>query len=333
MDPYKLVNVHRGENLESTHYGHIAVVDSSGKLIASLGNPTKEIYARSAMKPLQAIPLVETGAADYYEYSDADLSLSCASHSSEKQHTDRVTAILNRAGIPDNHLQCGTHIPHSKDTYKELLQNGKDLTPLYSNCSGKHTGMLVTAKYKNESLEDYYQLDHPVQQRILSAISELSETPAEKIKMGVDGCGVPVHYLPLHKMAYVYARMANPSNFSTPREDALNRITTAMTVAPEMVGGTGRFCTDFMKTASGKLFGKAGAEGVYCIGDKESGIGIVIKIEDGNGRAMYPVAVEVLKQLNLLSDQHIQKLKHHHYPVINNARNEKVGQITPSFQL
>lgn len=333
MYPIKLVDVYRGNRVESSHFGHIAVVDSEGKLLFSAGNPYRVTYARSSVKPLQAIPVVETGAADHYELSEQDLSLCCASHSGEAQHTDRVLGILGRADIKDSSLQCGTHIPHAHDTYKNLIAAGKELTPLYNNCSGKHTGMLITAKHNHETLEDYYLLSHPVQQRILKTLSEVTDFPIEKIEMGVDGCGVPVHALPLERLAYGFARMARPDSLGEDRAKVANRITTAMMKYPEMVGGTGRFCTDFMKTAKGRLFGKAGAEGVYLAGDRVTGLGIAIKIEDGNGRAVYPAVLETLRQLGFLEEEQINSLLHHYRPVLKNARQENIGELVPSFTL
>ncbi|WP_026074197.1 asparaginase [Brevibacillus massiliensis] len=329
----KLVDVCRGGRVESSHYGHIAVVASDGKLLFSLGDPYRKTYARSSVKPLQAIPVVETGAADRYELSDADLSLCCASHSGEAQHTERVLAILGRAGIGEDALQCGTHIPHSQDAYQKLIAAGKKLTPLYSNCSGKHTGMLITAKHMGESLEDYYKPDHPVQQRILQVIAEMADYPIEQIEMGTDGCGVPVHALPLERLAYAFARMAHPDDLGEKRANTANRITAAMMKHPEMVGGTGRFCTDFMKAARGRLFGKAGAESVYLIGDRQTGVGIAIKVEDGNGRAAYPTALETLRQLGLLDKSQLDELAHHYRPIVKNARQENVGELVPSFTL
>jgi L-asparaginase II len=329
----RLVDVHRGGRVESSHFGHIAVVDSDGKLLYSLGDPYRVTYARSSLKPLQTIPVVETGAADRFELSGADVSLCCASHSGEAQHTDRVLAILGRAGIEDSALQCGTHIPHAQDTYKKLIAAGKDLTPLYNNCSGKHSGMLVTAKHMGETLEDYYMPNHPVQQRILKVISEMADYPIEKIEMGTDGCGVPVHALPLERLAYAFARMARPDSLGEERAKVVNRITAAMMKYPEMVGGTGRFCTDFMKAAGGRLFGKAGAEAVYLIGDRETGIGIAIKIEDGNGRATHPAALETLRQLGFMDEEQLGNVMHHYRSVLKNARQENVGELIPSFTL
>ncbi|MGE8206861.1 asparaginase [Heyndrickxia sp. NPDC080065] len=329
----ELVQVTRGNLVESIHKGHIAVVDFKGKLIKYAGDPYRTVYARSSMKPLQAIPVVETGVADYYHFDNADLSLCCASHSAEKQHTERVLSILKRAELYDDALKCGTHPLRREDVFKDLILQGKEVTPLYNNCSGKHSGMLATAKYMNEPTETYHELSHPVQQRILRVISEMAEYPIEEIKLGVDGCGVPVHGLPLERIAYAYAKMTRPKELSETRGQAVERITSAMMAAPEMVGGTDRFCTNFMKVANGKMFGKAGAEAVYCIGDLQTGVGIAIKIEDGFGRATEPAAVEVLKQLNLLSNKELEQLKHHHRPQVTNARNEKVGELIPTFTL
>ncbi len=333
MNSTKLVNVTRGNLIESSHKGHVAVVDRKGQLLFYAGNPDSKVFARSSMKPIQAIPVVETGAVDHYKFSDADLSLCCASHNGEKMHTNRVLSILARAGMEETSLKCGTHIPRWQDTYKELIMDGKEVTSLYNNCSGKHTGMLATAKHMNEPIENYFDLNHPVQQRILTAISEMTEYPKEDIEIGIDGCGVPVHGLPLERLAYGYAKMANPEGLPENRRNSIKRITEAMVREPEMVGGTGRFCTDFMRVGQGRFIGKAGAEGVYCIGDHEMGIGIAIKIEDGNGRAVYPVAVEVLKQLNFLTEQQIEELINHYRPKLRNARNEVIGELVADFKL
>ncbi|KAB2336621.1 asparaginase [Cytobacillus depressus] len=333
MESIKLIDVHRGKQIESTHQGHVAVVNANGELLYYAGNPYKKVYARSSMKPIQTISVVETGAADHYAFSDADLSLCTASHNGESMHTDRALAMLKKASLADSALQCGCHPPRWEETYKNLILEGKEVTPLYNNCSGKHTGMLATAKHMNEPIETYYLLEHPVQQRILSVVSEMCEYPKEEIEIGIDGCGVPVHGLPLHKIALGYANMVNPEKLSKTRQDAVNRITNAMTAAPEMVGGTDRFCSDFMKVGKGRFIGKAGAEGVYCIGDKETGLGIAIKVEDGNGRGINPVAVEVLNQLGLLDASQVEELMNYYKPKLFNCRKEVIGQLIPNFKL
>ncbi|TWT13342.1 asparaginase [Planomicrobium sp. CPCC 101079] len=333
MTGEKVVEVTRGALVESLHRGHVAVANAKNGLLYSLGDPQKVIYARSSMKPLQAIPLVETGAADRYRFDNADISLACASHNGEDQHTERVQAILTRTGLAIGDLRCGTHNPKWEAAYEALIKSGEPLTAVYNNCSGKHSGMLATAKHMNESTEDYYKLGHPVQQRILEAISDLTEVPADKIVIGVDGCGVPVHGVPIENLALSFAKMADPSSLPEKRRAAVQRITTAMAAEPEMVGGTDRFCTDFMRVMGGRMFAKAGAEGVYCIGDKETGLGIALKIEDGNARATSAVAVEVLSQLGLLSEVQKEQLRNYHYPSLENARKEKIGELSPAFTL
>lgn len=328
-----LVKVIRGGVVESEHWGHIAVVNSEGELIYSNGDPKMVTFARSSMKPLQAIPILETGAADFYQLSEADLSLACASHNGENQHTDRVRKILKDLDLTVDSLKCGTHPPRWQKAYEEVLIKGGEITAEYNNCSGKHSGMLATAKFMGESLEDYYKTNHPVQTRIIEVISDLCEIPIGEIEIGVDGCGVPVHGIPLEKLALGFSKLANPSSLPEKRKQAINRVTSAMMAEPEMVGGTNRFCTDFMKIEEGRMFGKAGAEGVYCIGDTETGIGIAIKIEDGNGRATSPVAVEVLKQLNLLNEKQSKLLEEYHYPKLLNARKEVIGELRPIFSL
>lgn len=329
----KLAGVYRGGRLESSHSGHIAVVNSDGKLLYFAGDPYRLTYARSSVKPIQAIPVVETGAADKFGLTDIDLAVICSSHNGELQHTDRVLSILNKAKIGVEALQCGTHIPLAMDVYEKLIREGKEPTPLYNNCSGKHAGMLLTAKHMGETLEDYYKPEHPVQQRILKVISVIAEYKIDKIEIGKDGCGAPVHAMPLERLAYSFARLADPKTLGNERAMAIKKITTAMTDYPEMVGGTGRFCTDFMKVAKGRLFGKLGAESVYLIGDKKLGIGIAIKIEDGSYRALYPAALEILRQLNILTREQLEQLMPHYMPKLKNARGEEVGEIIPSFEL
>jgi L-asparaginase II len=333
MNAENLVDVIRGNLIESKHLGHIAIVDYTGRLIASKGNVNSIVFARSSMKPLQAIPIIETGAYDSYQLIPADLSLCCASHNGEEQHTERVLSILEKANLVESSLQCGTHIPRWDEAYRKIIIENRKVTPVYNNCSGKHSGMLITAKHLNEPIDSYYSMEHPVQKRILQVISDLAEIPKEEIQIGVDGCGVPVHGIPLNKIALAYAKMAKPDNLPDTRKNSISQIVHAMMEAPEMVGGTNRFCTDFMSVVKGKMFGKAGAEGVYCIGDLRSGIGIAIKIEDGNSRAASPVAVEVMKQLSMLSEREIKELKEYHLPTLKNARNENVGSLQANFLL
>lgn len=333
MQAEHLIDVIRGGIVESEHWGHIAVVNAEGEILYTNGDSNKVIYARSSMKPLQAIPIVETGAAANYHFEPADLSVACASHSGEEQHTDRVKSILKNLNLMTSNLKCGVHPPRKQETYEKIIRSGNHVTAEHNNCSGKHSGMLATALHMGESLEDYYKVDHPVQKRIIEVIGDLTEVPIHEIEIGIDGCGVPVHGIPLKNLALGFAKMANPSNQSETRQKAIKAVVSGMMEAPEMVGGTERFCSDFMRVAKGRMFGKAGAEGVYCIGDLETGLGIAIKVEDGAGRATSPIAVEVLTQLGLLTEEQKEELQAYHYPQLRNAREEVIGQLRPVFSL
>ncbi|TLS38633.1 asparaginase [Pseudalkalibacillus caeni] len=328
------VEIYRGNHLESTHQAHIAVVNYKGELLYSHGDPYRLTFPRSSMKPFQAIPLIETGTADFFNYHNADISVSCASHSGEPFHRSRVSDILARIGLQENDLQCGTHIPRDHDSYIKLIKSGKELTPLYSNCSGKHSGMLATAVKMGEDYESYREPNHPVQRRIMKAISETCNIPEEKIQISVDGCGVPVHRLPLYNAALGFSRLAAHTTIDdSRRQETLKRIKEAMTEYPEMVAGTDRFDTDLMRTFKGKIVAKAGAEGVQCLGVSEEGIGIAIKMEDGNARACSAVTLEVLKQLGIGDKLIMQSLENYINPPVLNMRKDKIGVIKPVFKL
>jgi L-asparaginase II len=330
----KGVLVFRGDYLESTHEIHIAVVNAEGELLYSYGNPDRFTFPRSSMKPFQAVQLIETGAAEAFNYSAADISLSCASHSGESFHRHTVLEILNRAGLEEDHLQCGTHIPRDMESYKQLIREGKDLTPVFSNCSGKHSGMLASAVYMNEDVQTYREISHPLQQRILEVIEDVCSFPKEDIQLSVDGCGVPVHQLPLRNVALGFARLAKPEIFSEgKRAQALKTICQSMIQHPEMVGGTDRFDTDLMREFNGRIVAKAGAEAVQCLADLETGIGIAIKVEDGSARATSVVAMEVLKQLGIGNEKIYSKLESYVNAPVLNARNDQIGVVNASFTL
>ncbi|SEB84204.1 asparaginase [Paenibacillus sp. GP183] len=333
MPAAQLVHVYRGPLIESKHYGHIAVVDLSGNVLHGLGDPRHVTFVRSSSKPLQAIPVVESGAADRYQFSQADLALCCASHNGEQRHTDRVMDMLARIGVPHEALQCGTHAPRDQDNYKKLIRSGGELTPIYNNCSGKHTGMLTLASHLGADLSSYRDIDHPVQVLMRSAVADMTDMPAEDIVIGIDGCGVPVFGVPLDRLALAFAKLSDPSGQPEPRRQALERITAAMMAHPEMVGGKDRFCTDLMSALPGRIIGKAGAEGVYAAGLMGEGIGIAVKVDDGNARAAYPTVVAILEQLGYLGEADLKALEAHRVPSIQNAREEIIGKLQVAFSL
>jgi L-asparaginase II len=327
----KPIKVYRGNYLESTHDVHIAVVNTKGELLYSYGDPERPTFPRSSMKPFQAVPVIETGAADAFQFEDADISLICASHSGEPRHRERVLDIINRIHLEESDLQCGTHIPRDMDSYHELIKTGGKLSPSFSNCSGKHSGMLTAVVHMQEDVGSYRELSHPHQQRILAAIEDICDTPKESIDISVDGCGVPVHRLPLKNTALGFARLAKPQTAN--HSQALERIRNAMMKHPEMVGGKDRFDTDLMETFAGKIVAKAGAEGVQCIGLVDQGLGIAIKVEDGNARATSVAAMEVLRQLGIGDEAVFEKLESYVTAPVLNARDERIGRIEAKFEL
>lgn len=332
MEPKKrAVNVYRGKYVESTHDIHVAVVNDKGELLYAYGDPERLTFARSSMKPFQAVPLVETGAAEHFAFDQKDLALACASHSGEEFHRSGVLSILDRIDLPESALQCGAHVPRDREGYEKHIRAGGKLTPVFSNCSGKHSGMLATAVYMNEDPDTYREVDHPHQQRILRAIADICNYPEEEIALSVDGCGVPVHRLPLKRTALGYARLARPQG--TKHTEALQTLRDAMMAHPEMVGGTNRFDTDIMKAFNGSLVAKGGAEGVQCLGVTDLGYGIIIKVEDGNGRAAGVAAIEVLKQLGVGNENIYKQLESHAVRPVKNIRGEVIGRIEADFQL
>ncbi len=328
-----LVEVRRGGIVESRHFGDVAVVDVQGKILWYVGDPFRVTFARSSAKPWQAIPLVESGAADAFQMSDEEIALACASHSGEVAHVDRVLAFLGRIGLSPGQLQCGAHAPYSAAAHEELLRSGQSPTPVHNNCSGKHAAMLAMAKYMDADLDDYLNPSHPVQQQILQAVSEMCEVAPEDIVIGIDGCGVPVFGLPVARMAHAFAKLADPSHLPEPRQTAVRRIAHAMMTHPHLVAGTDRFCTSLMQAGNGAVLGKVGAEGIYCAGIPGIGIGLAVKVDDGNPRAAYPTVVEAMRQAQLVSPQVLERLVSFHKPSLTNHKGTVVGEIVPVFRL
>ncbi|WP_164215797.1 asparaginase [Virgibacillus sp. YIM 98842] len=332
----KPIQVYRGDYVESAHDVHIAVVSVKGDLLAYYGDPNRLTFARSSMKPFQAVPVVESRALEAYNLTDRELSLFCASHSGEPFHRSAVAEVLRKIGLEENDLQCGTHIPRDIDSYNQLMREGRQLTPLYSNCSGKHAGMLAGVQQQNMDVASYRELSHPYQQQIMEVISNVSDVAKEDIKTSVDGCGVPVHRIPLIQLARAFSRLAAPDDWATgsgERRDALKRIRDAMANYPEMVAGTKRFDTDLMNIFRGRIAAKGGAEGVHCFGDRDTGVGVAVKIDDGNARGTSVASMEVLRQLHIGDASIWDHLADYYHAPVLNARDEKIGIIKPAFKL
>ena len=229
---------YRGDLVDQIHRGHIAVTDHTGRILWKLGDPERLTFARSSAKPLQAIPVAESGALEHYGITPQELAVICSSHNGEPFHVKAVESILHKAGLSPDQLCCGSEYPMYVPAEDALKIAGIPRAPIYCDCSGKHAGMLITARHLGESLEGYTALEHPVQQRILSVFAEMCGVETSDVQLAVDGCGVPVHALPLYRLAQGYARMSLPTLFAPTRAATLRRITSAMTAHPEMVAGT-----------------------------------------------------------------------------------------------
>src|SRR5207248_11053613 len=307
----------RGSWVEAVHEVHVAVVDSTGGLVARTGDAELVTFWRSAAKPFQALPLVEDGAAARFGLTSEELALACASHSSEPDQVARVRELLGKIGCSERDLLCGPHPPLSERVASDYSTRGVRITAVHSNCSGKHAGMLALARHHGWPTEFYTRLEHPVQQRCLAEVSRWTEVPQNDMRTAVDGCGVVCYGLPLRNMALAYARLANAefgmrnAEFQVERREASDpprqfriphsafRIVEAMLRHPELVAGEGRPCTDMMRAHPGRVITKVGAEGVYCALLRQEGLGVALKVADGHGVAAALAMAAVLENLGL----------------------------------
>jgi len=259
-----LANVIRGETVESVHRGHLIAINGEGEMVIDIGAPDTVTFFRSACKAFQALPFITSGACDAFGYSEEEVALACASHSGEARHVRVAQLMLERAGLTEAHLRCGTHLPFNEKEAEQMLRAGEHPTQLHNNCSGKHAAMLATAKHIEADLATYDEIENPVQQTILETISLFTDVPTEKVKIGIDGCAAPNFAIPLSSMARSFMNLISPpESFPPDVRDACGRIVSAMTTFPELIGGTERLDTMLMQAANGKIISKVGADGVW----------------------------------------------------------------------
>lgn len=295
-----LVEITRGPLIESVHTGSVAISEASGEIVASLGDIEALVYPRSSLKPIQALPLVESGAADAYGLGEEEIALACASHSGEPIHTERVASWLARIGCRETDLACGPQAVRYEPAHEEMIKRGESLTALHNNCSGKHAGFLTVARHWKIATAGYERHDHPVQQAVLWALRQLSGV--QNVPWGVDGCVAPSFALPLSQFARAIAKFADPDQLDPTRASAAKRIVAAMIAHPELVSGTGRVCAILMRAAQGQAAVKTGAEGVYSAIIPSRKLGIALKIDDGAGRAAESAMASILDKLGLLGE-------------------------------
>lgn len=330
MPPKVLAKVIRGETIESAHRGHLIIIDGDGNAVTSIGDPKAVTFFRSAAKPFQAMPCITSGAADAFNFSEEEIALACASHSGESRHVRIAALMLERIGLNEAHLHCGSHLPFYEKEAERMLRVGEYATQLHNNCSGKHAAMLALAKHIEADINTYELLDNPVQQKVLEAVSQFTEVPVAKISTAIDGCCAPNFALPLYAMATAFMNLMRPAKFDQKVQDAAARIISAMVNHPELIGGSERLDTMLMQAASGKIISKVGADGVWLCGVLPSeqyptGLAIALKIEDGDDKRARPVvAVEVLRQLGILSADQLADVS----PMaVKNRRGDIVGRV------
>lgn len=337
--------------MENSHQIHVAITDCNGKLLYSVGDPSRMTLVRSALKPLQAMAIVETGALERYNLGAQDLSLMCASHNGEEFHASRAKTILERAGLSETDLACGGHPSIDLELYANWIRRGFTPTPLWSNCSGKHSGMLAGTKAIGADLATYHQVQNPMQQRIAQLLQDMTGVSEVKgdLAWAIDGCHMATPAFPLIHLATINACLAAAADAQagqtgqaegeepSSRQKTMARVFNAMSTYPEMVAGTDRFCTVLMKAFDGLLIGKVGAEGCYGLGVKagagREALGVSVKIEDGNMDLVYGVVAEILHRFSIGTPEMRAKLDKFHKREVKNTVGYTTGVVSFPFVL
>ena len=347
-----IFELRRGRIVESIHFGAAAVVNSSGHLLAWYGGPRVVTFLRSSSKPLQALPFIERGGDNTFHLTSREIAIICGSHAGTDEHVAVIQGIQAKVGVQESDLLCGVHPVYHAPTAEAMKARDEVPTPNRHNCSGKHTGMLAHARMRGLPIADYVNPEHPIQQTVLETIAEMCGVPQAQIEIGIDGCSVPNFAMPLYNAALGFAKLCDPRGLSAERTAACHRITAAMMAHPDMVGGPGSFDTRLMEVCGGRMLSKGGAEGYLAmgimagaLGADSSGIGIVLKIADGDlsirkpnselyNRVRPAVALELLRQLGAISEKELEALAEYG-PVrpVTNWRKLVVGESRPVFTL
>ncbi|GAA4253548.1 asparaginase [Azospirillum formosense] len=325
-----LVEVTRGGMVESVHRGRACIVDSDGRVLAQWGDIQAPVYPRSAIKAIQAIPLVETGALDAYELGDQELALACSSHHGEIRHTRIAEAWIKRIGLTVKDYECGAHLPTDTETAHEMIRHGETPTAFHNNCSGKHAGFLTTALHKGEPTKGYVRFDHPVQQRILGVMEQMTGQDLSQAPWGVDGCAIPTIGIPLGAIAYAMARIGDPKDLPDSRAEAVARIRRAWRSHPHLIAGKDSFDTGMMQAAGGLVLVKGGAEGVGCAVLPKQGLGIALKIDDGTPRAREVALAALIRATKVLSDEQWRRAGQLINQPVTNRNGLEVGVVRPA---
>jgi L-asparaginase II len=325
-----LLEVLRGPLVESVHRGAVAVVDGDGATVLALGDGTQPVFPRSAVKALQALPLVETGAAERYGLGDEELAIACGSHGAEPAHVAAVERMLARAGLDAAALECGAHAPSHRPSGDALVRAGRAASALHNNCSGKHAGFLCIARHWGVEHRGYVAPAHPAQRAVKAAIEQLTGAGLAEDRCGVDGCSIPTWAVPLTNLAHAFARFGTGHGLASARAQAAARLRAACAREPFFVAGTGRFATVAMERLRERLFLNGGAEGVFCGALPDQGLGIAVKCDDGAGRAAEAVMAALVIRFMRLDGDARMLLDSFAWPTLRNWNAMEVGRLRPS---
>lgn len=322
-----LVEVIRGDVLESFHRGSICIVNESGDIIFSKGNVQQICYPRSAMKLLQVIPLIVNGGIQQFNLTPKEIAVMCGSHNAEAEHLETVRSILQKIGCNEDDLNCGAQYPTYKKDADEMLIQGMKPGPIHNNCSGKHAGMLASCKLLGTDIKNYLHAEHPAQQEIRKVCALFYEYPEVEMTIALDGCSAPIFSIPVYNQALAYKNLVSAKKFGAAYEDACMIIINAISAYPQMIAGTKRYCTDMMKITAPRVIGKTGAEGIFCMAFTKEKIGICIKIDDGKMLPQYNVAQALLEASGLFNEEQLSPIHHYRQQEIKNFSKLITGEI------
>jgi L-asparaginase II len=328
-----VVEAARGERIESTHRGAGAVVAADGRVVMVFGDAERAVYPRSAVKALQAMPLVESGAADRLGLSDKEIALACASHSGGEDHVATARAMLAKAGRDEGTLECGVHWPLGETEARALARSGRTPNALHNNCSGKHAGFVCLSCAMGAEPKGYVAPDHAVQREVAAAIAAATGARLSEEMRGVDGCAIPTYAVPLIALARGFARLGTGQGLSPAGRKAAARIRSAVAAHPVTVAGKGRFDTDVMSLLGAGAFTKGGAEGVFCAALPEVGLGLAVKADDGAGRAAQVMIATLIRRFGGFDDERAARLQPFVVPRLLNWNGAEVGRLRPAGPL
>lgn len=324
-DPY--VGVTRGGTLESVHRVAACAVDRNERTLFALGSIDVPVYLRSTAKPFIAAAAVREGVVERFGLEPREVAVMAASHNAEPFHVEAVRSILHKIGADETALQCGPHAPYDPASAQALMRAGVEFGSIHNNCSGKHAGILALCRVLGADPGTYLDVENPAQQRILALCARLCGQTVDGMRLGVDGCGIPVFATPLRNAALAFARFATLDRVEDADARALRVVREAMIAFPEYVAGTGEFDTALMRATGGSVAAKSGAEGVHGLAAVASGSGLALKVVDGAARAVPPATLAVLRRLQLLPPSVLADLEPFATPPIRNRAGRRVGSI------